>query len=104
MTKPDDASCWWCEFIPFLVLAIVALPPVALFWDTEPFIKWRVALQYGNKPLAHWPTVTLDKQPHDCDFWTAPVGVKHCHYERVVIAAPPWNRQELSVHYARVDD
>jgi len=23
-------------------------------------------------------------QPHDCDFWTAPLGSKHCHYEPVI--------------------
>jgi hypothetical protein len=28
--------------------------------------------------------LAIDKEPHDCDFWKAPLGEKDCHYKRVV--------------------
>jgi len=29
--------------------------------------------------------VTIQSQPTDCDFWSAPIGTKPCHYERRVL-------------------
>ena len=103
-TKPVDAECWWCGLAVLGVFALLVSPFVALFWDVDAFVKLRVALQYGDKPFAHWPTVTIDKEPHDCDFMTAPIGIKHCHYERVVMAAPPWDRKRIEIHYAKFDE
>lgn len=28
--------------------------------------------------------LAIDKEPHDCDFWKAPIGEKECHYKRIV--------------------
>ena len=39
----------------------------------------------GTASRATWrATNVFAKVPHNCDFLTAPLGSKHCHYERVV--------------------
>ncbi len=32
--------------------------------------------------------VHVDSQPTDCDFWRAPIGLKGCHYDELVVAQP----------------
>jgi predicted membrane channel-forming protein YqfA (hemolysin III family) len=40
--------------------------------------EWRYSLEKDMKGAV----VTVERKPHDCDFTTAPLGAKHCHYER----------------------
>jgi hypothetical protein len=42
--------------------------------------KWRYELQYGVESSK----IQYDKEPHDCEFLTVPLGNKNCHYERSV--------------------
>jgi len=44
------------------------------------YSKWRLGWAYGV------PTekIIIDKTPHDCDFFTAPIGRKHCSYDSEV--------------------
>jgi len=37
---------------------------------------WR----YNTEFPVDYANVTVDRRPHDCDFMTAPLGAKHCHY------------------------
>ena len=39
--------------------------------------KWRYAAQHRVSPSQ----VTVETQPHDCDFLKAPLGDKNCQYE-----------------------
>lgn len=45
-------------------------------WDS----KLRYSIQYG----VPYASVTMLKKPHNCDFLTAPIGNKTCHYEAEV--------------------
>jgi hypothetical protein len=49
--------------------------------------KWRYLVQY-DVDRSH---VHTEKEPHDCDFSIAPVGAKHCKYERSV-STLRWSR------------
>jgi len=31
-----------------------------------------------------WSRITIQSKPHDCEFMTAPMGSKNCHFEKVV--------------------
>jgi hypothetical protein len=42
--------------------------------------KWRYSLDEDLKDADY----AIDKQPHDCEFMSAPMGNKHCHYEKLV--------------------
>jgi hypothetical protein len=42
--------------------------------------KLRYSIQYGVR----YSSVTKLKEPHKCDFLTAPIGNKNCHYEAEV--------------------
>jgi len=54
---------------------------VFIFWSDVWDSKLRYQLVYqvsSNK-------VTKEKKPSDCDFMTAPLGRKNCHYNKVVV-------------------
>jgi hypothetical protein len=42
--------------------------------------KWWFTFQYN----VAYEQVTIEQRPHDCEWGTAPLGEKHCHYERVI--------------------
>jgi hypothetical protein len=53
--------------------------------------KWRYAAQYQVIPSK----VTVAKEPHDCDFWYAPIGDKFCEYGRR-LSTVRWGRSSTS--------
>lgn len=52
--------------------------------------------------------VEMVKKPHDCEFTTAPIGEKHCHYDAkaLVIPAPDASdsKKAVLVTFQKVDD
>ena len=70
-------------------LAIVFLATAA--WHS----KWRYAAQYQVSPRK----VVIAKEPHDCDFFYAPIGDKFCEYgqkaTRVHWGRDPTNNQPI---------
>ena len=67
----DDSGTFW--FYAIVIALIVGVPAT---WHS----KWRYALQYNLSPSL----ISIDAQPHDCDFLSAPLGEKHCDYRRIV--------------------
>ena len=98
-------------------------------WDKGWYI-----LQYSNRPPKFLgqlsvcaEDISVDKKPHDCDWETAPLGGKNCHYEEqtaeTIIAlstdrrrivsydggkswfwAAPGDRPHVSISWVRIDD
>jgi hypothetical protein len=60
---------------PFVIYCVIALAGNA--WHS----KWRYAIQYQVST----DKVTKDKEPHDCDFFAAPMGAKYCDYKPSVL-------------------
>jgi hypothetical protein len=60
-----------------LVFIIVAIY-VVWYWITPE--KERIALKY----MISKDAVVVEPKPHGCAFDDAPLGDKHCHYERIV--------------------
>jgi hypothetical protein len=70
-------------------------------WEFGKFV-YLMALLYGIFALGHWvwyskvrysvqydvpmSQVVLEDEPHDCDFFHAPIGNKDCSYEAAVTA------------------
>ena len=50
----------------------------------------------------HQRVVHMERQPHDCEFWTPSIGNKNCHYERhdTVINSSG----DVVITWERVDD
>ena len=46
--------------------------------------KWANKWRYSFEDDLEDATFVLTKLPHDCEFLTAPLGDKHCHYEKQV--------------------
>lgn len=57
-----------------LVLALVV-------WWLLP-IDWRI--KYASEYMLDPEQVDIERKPHDCDWDSAPLGNKHCHYEEFV--------------------
>jgi hypothetical protein len=43
--------------------------------------KPRYFVQYGRWAGWHYKHLTTDKLPNDCEWFTAPIGNKKCHYQ-----------------------
>lgn len=61
-------------FIFFLIIVVI----VILIWQPKWFQKWWTGVQEGTQNIVMLP------KPHDCEFSTAPLGEKHCHYDKVI--------------------
>jgi hypothetical protein len=71
------------------------------FWHTDTMIgRYMFAFSHD----VQYRDVVVTKRPYNCDFWTAPIGEKHCSYEPVV--KPRWfdGRRHIIVTWAKTED
>jgi len=68
---------------PFFWFLVITIGGLCLIWfviyqfaPTAKQIEWDYRIDSQH--------ITVASQPHDCEFLTAPVGSKNCHYERQV--------------------
>jgi hypothetical protein len=64
---------------------------------------------YHDKYSVPRTLVFVDVKPHDCEFLSAPMGEKHCHYDRKVVVItpdPPAGIEKKSVYvsWERVEE
>jgi hypothetical protein len=45
---------------------------------------WANRLYYSLEPGLWGATYSVEPIPHDCEFFTVPMGSKHCHYDQRV--------------------
>ncbi len=65
-------------------LAILAV--IGLFiWILLPD-SWTDKIKYSVEYRVDMSQVVRDEPPSDCDFMTAPLGIKQCHYKKTVAA------------------
>lgn len=62
----------------FVILAFL-VGIVWLWWEMASDEK-KYSIYYGVPR----DRVVVEKEPHDCEFLTAPLGNKHCHYDKHV--------------------
>jgi hypothetical protein len=60
-----------------------------------PQSPWAYAMQYNTESQY----VVIDPEPHDCEFFKAPIGNKYCHFDKTVITS---NGDESMNHKTRV--
>lgn len=84
---------WLPLFLILVVAGVFSLSDEA--WHS----KLRYAVQYGTD--IH--KVTIGEEPYDCEFFSAPVGNKHCHYERSV-STVRWATSTDGLPIVSVDD
>jgi hypothetical protein len=46
---------------------------------------WHSKLRYSIQYDVATGKITVEKEPHDCNFFAAPIGNKYCEYERSVL-------------------
>ena len=84
---------YWGSWIFWGVIFWFVIPP--LFSD-----MWHSKARYSVQYDVTYDQVTIDKEPHDCNFLHAPIGGKGCHYEIGVTAAivksNQWGGQDVS--------
>jgi hypothetical protein len=69
--KNGDSS-WWSN-----AGGLIAVVVVLSLGEKACHSTLRYAAQYH----VSYDQVTVDKQPHDCEWLTAPLGDKNCHYD-----------------------
>lgn len=67
------------RFLDGLIGLAVLGSMAGLAWLVLP-ARYSYALEYDTVPK----DVFIKQQPHDCDFLTAPMGSKNCHYKKEV--------------------
>ena len=75
MSKSTDSGGW-------IFLAIVAF----LIWYAVRDSDWVAKIYAARHYQLPMSRVDIERQPHDCDFLTAPLGEKHCSYKREYLA------------------
>src|SRR5579864_8220552 len=63
-------------------LVVAAIVGFVLWWLMPSTWKFKYAIQY----MTDSDSVTVENKPYDCDWDTAPLGAKHCHYEAIDVA------------------
>ena len=69
----------WLLYIAGVIFFLAVMLPKGAMW-LFPESKVGYTMKYA---LAD-EEVIIDRKPHDCEWETAPLGAKHCHYEKVV--------------------
>jgi hypothetical protein len=75
-------------FIGLILVVLFVIVATSLFVENSGNILTYIAPSatrgYALKYKVADSNVAIDKQPHDCEYDTAPLGNKHCHYEAQV--------------------
>lgn len=66
-------------------IAVIAVLAVAAWWLMPDNWRSKYAVRYQVEP----DQVFIDQKPHNCDWLSAPLGDKHCHYDSVVMVYNP---------------
>lgn len=85
-----DDSGWW------VWLGIFAL----IIWGKD---LWNSKLCYELRYNLSEDKITILREPRDCDFTTAPLGSKGCHYDKVV-STVQWARSTTNNPIVSYDD
>jgi hypothetical protein len=67
----------------WVMAALWAVSGYVMVW-LAPESTWAYEWRYSLDDEFNGVEVTVNPRPHDCEFWTAPLGKKHCHYEKQV--------------------
>jgi hypothetical protein len=100
-----DAKLILIGCVGFVVAVILVnlLSPLSPYLSAGPVRSWYALT--NDIPVEH---VMLTKKPHDCEFETAPIGSKHCHYDAKVSVwkgtDTPDGRDYLWVSYERIEE
>lgn len=106
-------AAWWKKsgenviafgkFLFWLAITGVILNALWPYLSTDTTRSW-----YALTNKVPVERVTVEKMPHDCEFETAPLGSKHCHYAAEVIvlqgADTPDGKKSIVVSYEKVED
>jgi hypothetical protein len=77
----------------------LAVIGVFIFLSDVSESKWRYAFFHR----VHIDHVTVQKKPPDCDFLTAPLGRKNCHFDKV-LATTMWSMSTAGKPIMSLDD
>jgi hypothetical protein len=95
----------WIVCVAFVIAALSfnLLPPLSPYLSAGPVKSW-YALNNGV-PVER---VQVEKKPHDCEYDTAPIGSKHCHYDAKVSVwkgtDSPGGMDYLLVSFERIEE
>jgi len=84
VSTKQKATSWGYGLLFWLACGVVYMVGgYAAEWtfpDSELATKWRYGLDDDLKNAEY----VMPRRPHDCEFMTAPLGAKHCHYDKEI--------------------
>ncbi len=87
MTLQQKRDNTWLRTIVGIGVVFVIGVLFVLFSHVWPLVfpesRWAYALAYDTDEKH----VRIEPKPHDCDFLHAPLGDKHCHYEKAILVS-----------------
>jgi len=85
-----------------LIVGVLIVSGIVVFSHSVfPQSKWPYAIKYNTSSQY----VDIEKKPHDCKWFTAPIGNKHCHYEKdIYTERDKQGRTWVYVSWDKVDE
>jgi hypothetical protein len=91
------------RFLFWVGVAALVLVGLWPYLSLDPVRSW-----YALTGKVSVEQVEMAKKPHDCEFMTAPIGVKHCHYAATAVILTgtdaPDGKRAVVVTYERVEE
>ncbi len=81
-----------------VIVTVVGAIALWSYWDSAFILSYRFRVNEEN--------IYIQKKPHDCEFLSAPIGRKHCSYEKVYqrYDASERDNRQLYVSYVKQID
>ena len=76
------ARDWNSMRVYLFMLGLLWIPTFYISAWLWPDANWVNYVQYSSESDLKNATVSIAPRPHDCDFFAAPMGSKHCHYNK----------------------
>jgi hypothetical protein len=64
-------------------------------WAGSKLDRWTDRVWYSSASNVNWQNIDVQKRPHTCDFFQAPIGGKGCHYKKANYSFTDADRRKL---------
>jgi hypothetical protein len=87
----------WVLYIAGIIFSLVVVLPLIL-QESAMWLFPESKTGYTMKYDLTDEKVIIDRKPHDCEWETAPLGAKHCHYDKAVQTETDQHRKVTAVY------
>jgi hypothetical protein len=93
--SPKITDSWWSNLGALIVIWLV------IHWVGD---AWHNKLRYSIQYSVSYDQVTVANKPHNCEWFSAPLGDKNCHYDPQVQVIRTGHREGTGVPIISFDN